>query len=282
MQRKVIKLAEQTLVVSLPSAWCKKHAVKKGDELSVEELPGKLVLSSGTNETHSVITLDGDAWGTIVKRALTQVYQTGADRVRVIAKKPATAKRVQDALASLLGYHIIEQKEGSILVEDLTKPNQDLPVLLRRCLLLIKTMFDEGIQAIQKNSPEELAQLWQRDLEVNKLASLCIRTMSKNPTMRDPRLYAFIYQAEQLGDELKLTLPKLSANHIPALKQALLLFDASCQFFFQRTLEKAQTVSRAYDLAREHNLPEIDPILKKAVSLQELFLNDVGPPNGTG
>jgi phosphate uptake regulator len=279
MKRKVIKLAQQTLVVSLPASWCKQHHVKKGDELSFEPLPGKLLIST-TESTGGAQTIDADAWGTMTKRVLTQAYQTGMDRITVHAKKPETLARVQDALASLLGYHIIEQKASAILIEDLTKPDQDLPVLMRRCLLLIKTMFDDGIRALQDHDTKRIANLWNQDLEVNKLASLCIRTMNKNHAKLDARLYAFIHQAEQLADELKLQLPKLNETHVPALKQALTVFDAAYQFFFDRTFEKAKNVSKAYDEARSLNLSEIDPILKKAVSLQELYLQDVRHPDG--
>ena len=46
MKRKIIKLAEKTLVVSLPSSWVNAQGLKKGDELQVMPPHGEFYVES--------------------------------------------------------------------------------------------------------------------------------------------------------------------------------------------------------------------------------------------
>ncbi|MBI4151285.1 phosphate uptake regulator PhoU [Candidatus Woesearchaeota archaeon] len=279
MKRKVIKLAQQTLVVSLPAAWCKQHGVKKGDELNCEPSAGKLVVMPQTPATSEVV-LDGDAWGDVIKYVLLETYKAGHDRVRITARKPDTVRHVQYTLSHLLGFHLIEQTKGSLLIEDITRPDQDIHKLTRRTLLLVKSMLEDGIVALENNDHATLAALQQRDVEINKLSALCIRTLAKMP-LSDRRMHTYFYQLEQLADDIKETFPKLTSWHIPALKQTLVLMDGVYRFFFERTLENAKHVANAYVAARASNLPELQSLIKKTVSLQELFLNDIKEHHGT-
>ena len=45
MKRKVIQLAGKTLVVSLPHLWVKKHGVKKGHDMELQEKGTNILLS---------------------------------------------------------------------------------------------------------------------------------------------------------------------------------------------------------------------------------------------
>ena len=44
MKRKAIQLANQTLVISMPSKWVKEQGIKKGDEIDVEEKGKRLMI----------------------------------------------------------------------------------------------------------------------------------------------------------------------------------------------------------------------------------------------
>ncbi len=296
MKRKVIKLAQQTLVVSLPAAWCKANNVRKGDEVTCDERRASVVISKAAARNKTSTHFDGDAFGVLVKRTLNELYHAGVDRVTIAATKPQTVKSVTDTLNQLLGYHIVEQHRGSIVIEDLGKSEQDLDVLFRRFLLLIKTMLDDGIRAVQMKQSHELPSIAARDLDVNKLAHLCIRALAKNPHLAPDyasRMHTLIYQTEQLGDDVKVILHELEANPSAyaslsnALESAARLYHHSYQFLFQRTLSNAQAVARANEQAvkavqqvalrngNQRATVRLNSFIKKAVSIQELFLHDV-------
>ena len=49
--RKIIQLAKNTLVVSLPAKWAQKNHLKKGDDMSIEAYENKLILSPAKETT---------------------------------------------------------------------------------------------------------------------------------------------------------------------------------------------------------------------------------------
>lgn len=294
MKRKVIKLAEQTLVVSLPAQWCKANGIRKGDDVLCDERRGSMVISRDLPSKKTSAKLDGDAFGILVKRALNELYHAGVDKVTIQAKQPKTVKHINDTLNQLLGYHIVAQEKGSVVVEDLGRADQDLDALFRRFLLLIKTMLDDGINAAQKKDADALRSIVQRDIDVNKFANLCIRTLSKDPHLAPDhaaRMHTLIYHAEQLADEYKwLTSslaeqPAVAAASADVLRSAANVFDAAYRFLYQRTLANAQAVAVAYESAQAdlqssrikdaQTVSSLHSIVKKAVSIQELFLHQL-------
>ncbi|MBI4145001.1 phosphate uptake regulator PhoU [Candidatus Woesearchaeota archaeon] len=289
MKRKVIKLAKNTLVLSLPAAWCKANQVNKGDELSCEHRSSQLTITKNASGKKAT-TIDGDALGVLLKRAINELYHAGVDRITIRATKPETQQRLGEALNQLLGLHVVEQRASTIIVEDLAKTDQDWPSLFRRFLLLIKTMFDDGIAAIEANDAAECAAIANRDTDVNKFGHLCLRALQKQPFAPDEtaRLHTLLYLTEQLGDDLKNILRSPAASAVlPALPSANALYAAATHFFFQRTLTNAHAVAHANDEAtqrasklavtNETAVPVIrlHSFIKKAVSIQELFLHEL-------
>ncbi|HSU73220.1 MAG TPA: AbrB/MazE/SpoVT family DNA-binding domain-containing protein [Candidatus Binatia bacterium] len=300
MKRKVIKLAQQTLVVSLPAAWCKSNGIRKGDEVDCQEKRGSIIFASSSRPSVSEAQFDGDALGILSKRALYELYHAGVDKVTVRAARKQTLQVVNDTLNQLLGYHVVERRGEHLVIEDLGKNDHDLDLLLRRFLLLIKTLVQEGVTALEQKKYDDLGIPWERDTDVNKLAHLCIRILSKNvhiPTDHAARMHTLIYQGEQLADEYKLVMRALQENtaQIPraldAVRSAARLYDAAYQYVFQRSRMNAQAVAAANDHARRalqqlgSNVAfgHLDSFVKKAVSIQELFLHQMqdvhhGPP----
>lgn len=290
MKRKVIKLAEKTLVVSLPAAWCKTNGIRKGDEVQCDERRSSVIISKQSPAKKASAELDGDAAGILVKRTINELYHAGVDRVSIYARKPQTIAYVKETLNQLLGYHIVEQQAGSIVLEDLGKTDQNLDMLFRRFLLIIKTMVEDGVRAIAQKNTDELHAIAHRDIEVNKFAHLCIRTLSKNPQLDSDtaaRMHTLIYQAEQLADEYKNLLlaciehPSNGAAHEDLFRNAALVYDTAYQFLYQRTRTNAHAVAAAYSHAlreirtQKNNAfsSSLEAFVKKAVSIQELFLH---------
>ena len=286
-KRKVIKLAEKTLVVSLPASWVRANKVNKGDELFLEDQQSKIVISKSSPDTKSSVSIDGDSLGPLLKRTIWQIYHSGIDRVNVTAKKPETIQAVNDALNQVLGYHVIEQQGHTMVIEDLAKPEQDVEVLFRRFLLLVKTMIDDGTAAIEKNNLDQLEAISKRDIDVNKFAHLCMRTIAKKPQHSADwtnRMHTLIYQVEQLGDDIKELFKETRGSEtLPAMKKASNLYAASYKFLFDKSSENAKAVAKANDETRNTlkslkstaAVARLDSIRKKAVSIQELFLHEV-------
>ena len=294
IKRKVIKLAEKTLVVSLPAYWTKANNISKGDELFLEDQQSKIMISKSSPDVKSSVSIDGDSLGVLTKRVLNELYHSGTDRVIMKIRKPETLERLNIALNQLLGYHIIEQKGNSVVIEDLAKSDQDFQVILRRFMLLLKTMLDDSVQSVKKND-FNLSSIAARDIDINKFAHLCMRALNKGkfPTNEIARLHTMIYQIEQMGDDIKNVItevekrPEITNSIEKALNAATNLYGAAYEYFFSRTLANALEVAAANDKAKisvksiqsdEDNIyaiTRLNAFIKKAVSIQELFLHDL-------
>ncbi len=81
--RKIIQLGRETFVVSLPSAWLKRHKLKKGDELAVEELGPKLVVCPKSEAKPGKAVVDVSGTGAVARRVLGALYKAGYDEMEI-------------------------------------------------------------------------------------------------------------------------------------------------------------------------------------------------------
>src|SRR3989344_3919364 len=94
IKRKVVLHGPSTLTISLPTKWIKKHGVKKGDELEVEEFDK--ILKVSTDREYSPVrsikvdlnNLSEDA----IKSILAVLHKSGYDEIEVDFKDANTLK----------------------------------------------------------------------------------------------------------------------------------------------------------------------------------------------
>ena len=78
MKRKLVKLGESTIMISLPQKWINKFNLKKGDEIELEEKDNMIEITTDlkTEIKEKEIELNGmDPYS--VKRYLSALYKTG-------------------------------------------------------------------------------------------------------------------------------------------------------------------------------------------------------------
>lgn len=127
MKRKVNRVGQNTLTVSLPSKWAEKHNIKQGDEIELEEEENKLILYTGPIQPKHKeinITLTHNDWR-YVRSMMGSIYKKGYDIIRINYEKEEYFKHIQNSVNSLMGFEIFEKQPGSCVIKCMTIDSKD-------------------------------------------------------------------------------------------------------------------------------------------------------------
>src|SRR3989344_5851925 len=115
MKRKVIQLAEKTLVVSLPSKWARAYNVRKGDEVEVGEAGSKLTISPQSELVEEKTELDVRGLDLEVsRRALGAIFKAGYDEVNVTFEDMKELNKIQEVVREeFIGFEVMNLGKGS-------------------------------------------------------------------------------------------------------------------------------------------------------------------------
>jgi phosphate uptake regulator len=205
MIRKAIQLANNTLVVSLPASWVKKSNISKGDGVEVSELEGKLVLSAGKSAESGQILVDVSGMDPMIKRILGALYKSGYDEIKVRFSTIAELKTVQEVVREeFLGFEVIDQKKDYLIFKKVSHIEpKEFNTMLRRMFLIVVSMADDSLEAIEKNDKAWLEAIALHDKDVNKIADFCRRVLNTTGAdgyKRIAPVYFIVEQLEKVGD----------------------------------------------------------------------------------
>jgi len=203
MLRKVIQIAEKTYVISLPTGWLKKYAIKKGDSIEVQEKESYLIVSPDAELGGNSVTIDVRGVQGSIKRLLGAAYKAGYDEIQLIFGTKDEHDAIEKTLSvSLKEFHIMEESKGKTRIKILSQlRHEEFEQVLRRMFLLILTSMDE-INSKNKDSQK----IVERDLEVNNCADFCRRSLNRRGYafyIKTPALYYIIEQLEKIGDIIR-------------------------------------------------------------------------------
>jgi len=125
----------KTYVISLPADWVKKHGLKKGQQLEVEEDIGKVVISTnGLKQEKKALEIEysKDCFEKLVK-----AYQLGYDEIKLTGA--IDIDKLQDTINNAMpGFEIVSTKKEYCMIKCISEIEQkELEPLLRRALLLL-------------------------------------------------------------------------------------------------------------------------------------------------
>lgn len=203
MKRKVIKLGSNSLLVSLPSAWAKKHNIRKGDEISLEEKDGTIVLSGSSAPATASASIDITDLKAIVKRALGALYKKGYDEFTVQFSNHDELEAAYEVIREeFTGFEIVQHGKNHLVAREISQPHADqFDTVLRRQFLVIKDFAGEVSSALAGKDTAWLKRLVLRDKDVNKLADFCRRIINKQHG--SPGLYLIVEQLEKISDRYR-------------------------------------------------------------------------------
>jgi phosphate uptake regulator len=181
--RKAIEMGKGTILVSLPKEWVKKNGIKKGADISVEELSArKLMIMPFTDREEEqkeiLIGYDGEDFGR-VSNDITGAYLLGYDLIRVAGSRVISREdrqMIKEAMGRLVGLEILDEDSKKITLQFLLEPTAITPEkIVRRMSGLLDGMLKDTAEALSKGDSKLMALVSERDDEVDRLYFLLVR-----------------------------------------------------------------------------------------------------------
>ena len=274
MRRKAIQLAHKTLVISLPSKWVKRCEIKKGDELDVEEIKNTLKISISQKVKTNNKNVEAKDWERLLERYLISLYQKGVTEFEIRYNSADMFKKIQAASSQLVGFEIVEQAKGRLILKDITGPSEEkFKVVFRRLFLLVLDMMQEGISAMKTNNKKDIETVIVKDTEINKFSNFCLRKLNKGDVMDEEkaRVYYFLcILLEKIADGFKEILNrKITKQQLTNLEEIIQLLRLCYDFTITPSQVKAFDISAQYDKIKSRNLmPELKSLTELIIPIQ--------------
>lgn len=184
MIRKSIQINPTTLAITLPSKWVKSHNVGKGEEISIDEERGKLVVSPPKEakpiKKSAHLELKSE-YRQYIKIVITNAYRLGYDVLELGFRTEKQFDLIKDVVANqTIGYEITEKKGNRCKIESITEPPEDkVDVLLKKIFFTIKDVSGTILDFLNNNSELDLKYLKSQRFDLDQYIYFCKRNISK-------------------------------------------------------------------------------------------------------
>ncbi|MBU0666513.1 MAG: AbrB/MazE/SpoVT family DNA-binding domain-containing protein [Nanoarchaeota archaeon] len=166
MKRKVNRVGQNTLTVSLPSKWASELKIKPGDELEVIEDSKSLIIQrEGSPEKIKKAVINTDDWNKLMlNRFFEELYRQGVEEIVVNHtnetipdykhnKEISVSGYVNKVIERFIGLEVVSQTANKIIIQSLIKSeeHEKTDVVLRRIYFLIKDFLAEFLNAMNND-----------------------------------------------------------------------------------------------------------------------------------
>ncbi len=200
-----MKQGPSTLVVSLPSKWAKKHNLKKGDTIHLEEKGKSLTLALKPQPSEKKITLNVSNTLPMTHRIAGALYKAGFDEMTLIYTHGEEAKAILEAVQVMTGHEIIKHEKNSIVIKRLVHADgESFSTVYRKCFHVLADMAQETVEAFKNNDIELMGSVVIKDRTMAIFADYCRRiVLAADAPEQSQQLYHLIEQIEKIADRFK-------------------------------------------------------------------------------
>lgn len=279
MRRKLIKIGDSTLLISLPREWVIANNLTKGDEAEVEIDQDKLYVWCNSRLRKEKLELDVTEFRDTLPRLLYSLYRSGIDELELTSTDTKLIDKVKSVLwKEAVGFEIIDQGKNSCKIISVSGKTEDFQNILRRLFLVTVTMGTESLASIKKGSSME--NVLYLEQESNRLANMLIRSINKYGSHGFKKigpLYYIIQELESIGDQYKYLAQFLSHkkgklmfrnNIISIFEESLQILRQTYELFYKLNQEKAYEIRKM----RNELVEEILKNYQKKLPEHELIL----------
>jgi phosphate uptake regulator len=169
MKRKVNRVGQNTLTVSLPNKWAKKQGIKVGDEIEVKE-DGNIIsiTTQGQKSYGRKVILNVDVFNKhMINRHFHEFYRQGIDEISIHFSKfklhdhkrstdIEIEKYINKLVGRFIGMEIVSQTKDKIVIQSLIKDDypEKIETTKNRIYFLIKEYLNEFINSMEYNFNE--------------------------------------------------------------------------------------------------------------------------------
>ncbi len=262
MKRKINRVGQTTLTVSLPSKWVRQNNIKKGDEIDVEEEGTKLILAPNLHpiKKEAIITIPNPE--SYLERFICGPYVKGYDKIIVKYKDKEIYNRVLKTSKLLMGFEIIDEGEGYCTLANISSQlEENFGVLMNRLFMDSISFGKEFVEKLKSSEKEDLDILLEYEFNANRIALFCRRIIQKggidHKVYSTFSLYSVIAHVEESIDLFREIIRMLGDSRPKLDKSTLELFEKAVkmqniQYEIFANLVKGKTVMDLIDLFRQH------------------------------
>ena len=231
MKRKLNKVGNNTLTISLPMKWVKQHSLKPGDELTLVEEDRNLLLSMDQPlRKVKRATLDLDKFNKMmVNRFLQELYRQGVEEIVIRYTRPdlvdykskgrkyvPVTQYIKKVIERFIGLEITSQTKGKIVIQSLMTHDEEekIDVIKRRIFYLIKEYLEEFISAMDHDFSEFHEKNYDYHDNIVKFICYYLRLLnfSKQPSEIKSRLFGLYTIIDKMIDKLRHTAERVNSQ----------------------------------------------------------------------
>jgi len=221
VKRKVLKVGNASLAVSLPSAWVQKNYLKPGDELEVDDAQDEGYLRIDTkvrDQKHRAahVNITGYTYYALA-RHLTMLYRCNYDTIMLSFEKQEllydktnnmmnVTKIVNKLLDRCIGAEIVSQTTKNIEIEVFASDEeQDSSRIEKRIYFLFKEMLDELLLAIGNDFITYNETIYERHDTITKFINFYLRLIDRSHVSEEQKKvsYATYIVIDHLVDQVR-------------------------------------------------------------------------------
>lgn len=231
MKRKLIKIGDSTLLISVPREWVVANNLGKGDEIEIQADQDKLTLWCDSRVKKERLVIDVTEFGNMLSRLIYSVYRIGIDEVEFRTSNSESIDSIKSTIwKEAVGYEIIDQGQNFCKIVNVSGKIDDFQNILRRLFLVTLTMSGEAADSLRKGRGFE--KIIYMEQENNRLATMLIRAINKYGShgfKKAGPLYYIIQELERIGDQYKYLAQLMMKKNgkAPLSRQALRIFEDS-------------------------------------------------------
>lgn len=197
MKRRVARIGPSTLMVSLPSKWCKERDLHKGDEIEVAEGENKTLIigASPPEKKLKEITLDLNKFKYYPRHLIATAYKAGYDKIIAKYTSEKEKRDVENILTyTCLGYSILEETKDHLVIKDLAGSDEkEFKPVLRRVFYLATEISHNTLEFAKTGNRDKLAELISNRRTFHKHGDFCRRIINQNLPL-DHKYPAIVFQ----------------------------------------------------------------------------------------
>jgi len=185
-QRKIQKVGQSTLSVSLPKDWLYLAGVKQGDTVYLDQgrdgalrILSKSLVEEEAKSKEYYINCDKAKAPNLLERLIIGSYLLGVNTIKIFSSTRINTKQMEEIrniTKRVVGLNIIEASQKEIILQCFIDPLK-LPIypLIKRLSVITTTMLDEAMEALLKFNPELANDVVKREDEANNIYWLITR-----------------------------------------------------------------------------------------------------------
>jgi len=188
MYRRVIRIGEKSIGVTLPKQWLDSLNIGLGDLIEVKAVEDMLIIKPVVSEhgsSNTAVLSSGDSSDEAM-RIIIAGYIEGFDDIMVKGPRESIRRAYQIIESKLPGSLILEGEEGIMVKVATSETNIDLKMVINSTSTILNAMFDKISTYLESSDSSLLDEAVSMDDQVDKLYFLALRTIKKL-SFRDPK-----------------------------------------------------------------------------------------------